>query len=226
MYLIFVGTPGSGKGTQSEQLKAKMGLIHIATGDLFREHLGNNTPLGQEAKTYMDRGALVPDELTINMVRDRLERGDITSGVIFDGFPRTIAQADALITLLEEKGESIDAALHFDVSDEEIVRRLSGRVICRKCNLAFHKDSSPFAKCPSNQCSGEYLYQRDDDKPETILSRLAVYNQLTKPLLKYYEQKNLLVDLPGEGTIEVVTKAVVEAINRIQPAETLSASIG
>jgi adenylate kinase len=221
MYIIFVGTPGSGKGTQSEQLKSQLGLTHIATGDLFREHLGNNTPLGQEAKSYMDKGELVPDELTINMVRDRLERGDIRAGVIFDGFPRTIGQADALIALLREKGKKIDAALHFNVSDDEIVRRLSGRIMCRKCNLVFHKDSHAFSLCPTKECSGEYLYQRDDDKPEIIRSRLAIYNQLTKPLLEYYEKKGLLVNLPGEGTIEDVTKAVLEAIGKIEVTESV-----
>jgi adenylate kinase len=218
MYIIFVGTPGSGKGTQSEQLKSKLGLTHIATGDLFREHLGNNTPLGQEAKSYMDRGALVPDGLTINMVRDRLDRGDIEAGVIFDGFPRTIGQANALIALLAERGTKIDAALHFKVSDDEIVRRLSGRIMCRECNLVFHKDSHPYTVCPTDECEGEYLYQRDDDKPEIIRSRLAIYNQLTKPLLEYYEKKGLLVNLPGEGTIEEVTDAVLKAIEKVQVA--------
>lgn len=216
MYIIFVGQPGSGKGTQSEQLKAKMGLTHIATGDLFREHLGKNTPLGQEARGYMDRGELVPDELTINMVRDRLDRGDITTGVIFDGFPRTIGQADSLIALLAERGTKIDAAFNFNVVDDEIVRRLSGRVMCKKCNLAFHKDSNPFVSCPSDECKGEYLYQRDDDKPEIILSRLEVYNRLTKPLLQYYKEKGLLINLPGEGTIEEVTQALLKAIDKIQ----------
>ncbi len=221
MYIIFVGQPGSGKGTQSEQLKAKMGLTHIATGDLFREHLGNNTPLGQEARSYMDRGELVPDELTINMVRHRLDRGDITAGVIFDGFPRTIGQADALIALLAERGGKIEAAFNFNISDQEIVRRLSGRIMCRKCNHAFHKDSSPFTSCPLNECEGEYLYQRDDDRPEIILSRLEVYNRLTKPLLKYYADNGLLINLPGEGTIEEVTKALVAAIDKIEFAETV-----
>ncbi|HLF89790.1 MAG TPA: adenylate kinase [Anaerolineales bacterium] len=220
MHIIFVGQPGSGKGTQSEKLKTRIGLTHISTGDLFREHLGNNTPLGQEARGYIDRGELVPDNITINMVRERLERGDITIGVIFDGFPRTIAQADALIALLQEKGGRIDAALNFNVSDDEIVRRLSGRIMCRKCNLAFHKDSNPFTQCPINQCSGEYLYQRDDDKIEIIRSRLVTYNQLTKPLLQYYEEKGLLVNLPGEGTIEEVTKAVLEVVQKIQETET------
>ncbi len=221
MYIIFVGQPGSGKGTQSQQLTAKMGLTHIATGDLFREHLGKNTPLGQQVRGYMDRGELVPDELTINMVRHRLERGDITSGVIFDGFPRTIGQADALIALLAERGTKIEAAFNFNISDQEIVRRLSGRIMCRKCNHAFHKDSDPYTTCPSNQCTGEYLYQRDDDRPEIILSRLEVYNTLTKPLLKYYAEIGLLVNLPGEGTIEEVTHALLAAMDKIHFVETV-----
>lgn len=220
MYIIFVGQPGSGKGTQSERLKAKMGLTHIATGDLFREHLGKNTPLGQEARSYMDRGELVPDSLTINMVRDRLERGDITSGVIFDGFPRTIGQADALIALLAERGTKIDVAFNFNCSDAEIVRRLSGRQMCRKCNQVFHKESKPFTICPTDACKGEHLYQRDDDKPEIILSRLEVYNRLTKPLLQYYDQLGLLVNLPGEGTIDQVTKALTTALQEVQMPET------
>lgn len=220
MYIIFVGQPGSGKGTQSERMKEKLGLVHIATGDLFREHLGKNTPLGQEARGYMDRGELVPDALTINMVRDRLDRGDVTSGVIFDGFPRTIGQADALIALLAERGTKIDAAFNFNCSDAEIVRRLSGRQMCRKCNLVFHKESKPFVSCPDHACEGEHLYQRDDDKPEIILSRLEVYNRLTKPLLQYYDQKGLLINLPGEGTIEEVTQALVKAIDKILVPQT------
>lgn len=219
MHIIFVGQPGSGKGTQSERLKATLGLTHIATGDLFREHLGKNTPLGQEARSYMDRGELVPDSLTINMVRHRLDRGDIASGVIFDGFPRTIGQADALIALLAERGAKIDVAFNFNCTDAEIVRRLSGRQMCRKCNQVFHKDSKPFKACPTDECQGEYLYQRDDDKPEIILSRLEVYNRLTKPLLQYYDQLGLLVNLPGEGTIDHVTEALMEALGHVHVPE-------
>lgn len=219
MHIIFVGQPGSGKGTQSERLKANLGLTHIATGDLFREHLSKNTPLGQEVRSYMDRGELVPDSLTINMVRHRLDRGDIASGVIFDGFPRTIGQADALIALLAERGAKIDVAFNFNCTDAEIVRRLSGRQMCRKCNQVFHKDSKPFTACPTDECQGEHLYQRDDDKPEIILSRLEVYNRLTKPLLQYYDQLGLLVNLPGEGTIDHVTEALMEALEGVHIPE-------
>lgn len=219
MIIIFIGAPGSGKGTQAKQLQADRGLTHIATGDLFREHLNHHTALGEQARAYMKRGELVPDEITIEMVRERLNRGDITAGVIFDGFPRTIAQADALAALLKEKGEQIHAVLHFKVSDDEIVRRLSGRIMCRKCNLAFHKESNPFTKCPYNQCSGEYLYQREDDQPEVIRSRLNTYNTQTKPLLAYYEERGLLVNIPGEGSVEEVTRAVLDALDRVETSQ-------
>ncbi len=213
MNVILLGGPGSGKGTQAKRLKTELGMTHLSTGDLFREHLDKNTPLGQKAREYMDRGDLVPDDITISMVRERLKQPDIQNGVIFDGFPRTIPQAQALDELLEAIGGKIDAVLHIQVSDDEIVRRLSGRLICRKCNATFHKEFNPFTECPygDEKCKGEHLYQREDDKPETVRARLAVYHRQTQPLIQYYQNAGLLVTIPGEGSIERVSEAILAA---------------
>ncbi|MBI1878231.1 MAG: nucleoside monophosphate kinase, partial [Chloroflexi bacterium] len=172
MNLVLIGAPGAGKGTQADKVAAKFGIQHIATGDLFRENLKNETELGKLAKTYMDRGELVPDDVTEAMVRERLARPDTTNGVVFDGFPRTPAQAEALNDILTGLNRRLDGVLYIKVSDEEIVSRLSGRLICRECQTPFHKIYNPFKTCPFGKCQGEYLYQRDDDKEETIRARL------------------------------------------------------
>ena len=213
MIIILFGTPGSGKGTQSEQLKKELGLVHISTGDLFRHHLGENTLLGQEARVYINRGDLVPDEVTINMVRDRLLDLNSANGIIFDGFPRTYLQAEALDNLLQEMDEHIHCVLHIQVSHDEIVRRLSGRMVCGKCQKTFHKEFNPFITCPTDECEGEYLYQRDDDKPETIRARLETYDRQTAPLINYYRHLGLLKVISGEQPIEKVTQDVHDAIS-------------
>lgn len=216
MDFILFGAPGTGKGTQAEFLQAELGLTHIATGDLFREHLRNRTRLGLAAQEYMNRGQLVPDEVTIDMVRERMQRPDIKEGVLFDGFPRTLPQAEALTKLMSELGLNIDAVIHLDVPTEEIVTRLSGRFICKECQAPFHKVYNPFQTCPYNKCHGEYLYQRDDDKPETVRERLDVFYKQTRPLIEYYQSAGLLHTVSGLGEIDEVKQAILDVIKSLR----------
>jgi adenylate kinase len=211
-YIILLGPPASGKGTQAAALREYLDLPHVASGDLFRYNLKNETELGLKAKSYMDRGALVPDDITIAMVMDRLDRPDCEDGALLDGFPRTIAQAEALDEALAEKGSQVDRVLNIVVPDEEVVKRLSGRLICRECQEPFHKIFKPFETCPYGKCHGEHLYQRDDDKPETVRKRLKVYWEQTSPLVDYYKQKGILVDIDGDQSIEAVTNALKAAL--------------
>jgi adenylate kinase len=212
MNIILLGAPGSGKGTQAEHLQAALGLTHIATGDLFRDNLKNRTKLGILAETYMNKGHLVPDDVTIAMVRERLQNPDVKPGIIFDGFPRTLPQAEALSALFNEMNMKVDRVVYLSVPDDEIVERLSGRLVCRECQAPFHKVYNPFTTCPEHKCHGEYLYQRDDDKPETVRSRLDTFHKQTTPLIEYYRKANLLVEVPGSGDIEEVKKALIATV--------------
>jgi adenylate kinase len=212
MDLILIGGPGTGKGTQAELLQDKLGLVHIASGDLFRENINNGTELGLLAKGYIDQGKLVPDDVTIDMIRQRLQELDSEQGILFDGFPRTLPQAEALDHLLAELDRKIDRVIHLEVSEDEIVRRLSGRLICRECQTPFHRDFNPFTKCPYGKCTGEFLYQREDDKPETVRARLKVFQKQTAPLIEHYMKKGLLVKIDGEKSVETVFKSILEAI--------------
>lgn len=212
MNIILLGAPGSGKGTQAEHLQAALGLTHIATGDLFRYNLKNRTKLGILAETYMNKGQLVPDDVTIAMVRERLQNPDVKAGIIFDGFPRTLPQAEALAVLFDELNMKVDRVINLDVPDDEIVERLSGRLICRECQAPFHKVYNPFKTCPEHKCQGEFLYQRDDDKPETVRARLDTFHKQTAPLIEYYRKAGLLRDVPGSGDIEDVKKALIAAV--------------
>lgn len=216
MNIILLGPPGAGKGTQADLLQQELGIPHVASGDLFRYNLQNETKLGLLAKKYMDAGELVPDDVTIGMVRDRLEQPDCDDGVILDGFPRTIPQADALSELLEEMDRSLDGAINIEASQEELVRRLSGRRVCRNCGATYHVEFNPPEQesvCP--ECDGE-LYQRDDDKPETVRNRLKVYYEQTAPLIDYYRESSLLYTVDGEGDIETVNEALLEVINELR----------
>lgn len=204
--IVLVGAPGSGKGTQAEQLRTTLNLPHIATGDLFRENLKNETDLGKLAKSYMDQGRLVPDDVTEAMVQERLSRPDTQNGFILDGFPRTLPQVEALTEMMNNMNRRIAGVLFIDVSDEEIVRRLSGRVICKECQTPFHTQFNPFKKCPYNKCEGEHLYQRDDDNPATIEARLKTYHGQTAPLIDYYKEAGLLHQIPGEGELSEITE--------------------
>jgi adenylate kinase len=217
MNIVLFGAPGSGKGTQAERLEQELNLIHVASGDLFRENLNKETELGKLAKTYMDKGELVPDDVTVAMVKERLSRPDARAGVIFDGFPRTLPQAIALDQVMAEMQRRINGVLYIKVSDEEVVRRLSGRLICRECQTPFHKEFNPFQRCPFNKCEGEYLYQREDDRPETVRARLQTFHNQTEPLIDYYRQAGLLAEIDGEGPVnEVATRTLAVARGLVQ----------
>lgn len=204
MYVILLGAPGAGKGTQAQTLSQVMGLAHVASGDIFRENLRQGTEWGLLAKGYMDRGELVPDEITIKMVLERINAPDCTKGCLLDGFPRTLEQAQALDRALAERGAAIAKVLYIKVSDAELLRRLSGRWICRNCQAPYHEVNSPpkvAGKC--DQCGGE-LYQRADDTIETAKNRLEVYFAQTMPLIQYYAQASKLMEVNGEQSIEAV----------------------
>jgi adenylate kinase len=213
--IILLGGPGSGKGTQAVRLAEKLGVAHISTGDLFRENLRLATPLGQLAKQYMDKGELVPDQVTVDMVRDRFGRPDCAGGFILDGFPRTIAQADALNEVLAETGRQLTAVLCLRVRDEVLVDRLSRRWTCRSCGAVFPEFSAPPRRgCKKDVCDGE-LYQRPDDTPETQKRRIEVYNKQTAPLERYYTDLCLLIEINGERPVDAVYESAVAAVEQM-----------
>ncbi|MGD0115040.1 MAG: adenylate kinase [Dehalococcoidia bacterium] len=211
MILILLGPPGAGKGTQAVNIAKEAGLVHVATGDLFRENIRNQTELGKKAKVFVDRGELVPDEITVGMLLDRLDRPDTQKGVLLDGFPRTVDQARALDEALKQRGQAVDQVLYINVGEGEVVRRLAGRWTCRQCGAVYHHVFGP-PKVPGkcDQCGGE-LYQRDDDKPETVRNRLGVYNQQTAPLIDYYQQRGKLLEVNGEQDADAVGKDLLKA---------------
>jgi len=211
LILILLGPPGAGKGTQAALVSQEAGVAHVATGDLFRENIRNQTELGMQAKAFVDRGALVPDELTVRMLLDRLDRPDTQKGVLLDGFPRTVDQARALDEALKQRGQAVDKVLYINVGEEEVVTRLAGRWTCRQCGAVYHQVFSPpkeAGKC--DQCGGE-LYQRDDDKPETVRNRLAVYTQQTARLIDYYREQGKLLEVNGEQEAGAVGKDLLKA---------------
>lgn len=211
-YVILMGPPASGKGTQAERLQKTLGLPHVASGDLFRYNLKNETALGMKAKTYMDKGELVPDDITIAMVLDRLSRDDCEKGALLDGFPRTLAQAEALDDALAAEGNRINLVLNIQVPEEELIARVTGRRLCRSCGASYHIKFMP-PKDPGvcDKCGGE-LYQRDDDTEETARRRLEVYAAQTKPLIAYYDNQGGLVNIDGDRSVDAVTDALQAAI--------------
>ena len=211
MDFVLLGAPGSGKGTQAAFLEAELGIKHIASGDLFRDNLRNRTALGLRAEEYMSRGALVPDDITIAMLRERLQRPDASAGVLLDGFPRTMEQAIALSEMLETLSRQIDGVLYVEVPDESLVDRLSGRLICRDCQTPFHKTANPFRACPRGTCTGEHLYQRTDDAPETVRARLTTFHRQSEPVIDYYRLLNLLATISGGGSVDEVKHATLVA---------------
>ena len=214
MRLVLVGPPGAGKGTQAEHIAKHYRIPNISTGDIFRANVAERTSLGEIAKSYMDEGELVPDDLTVAMVRDRLGRDDTDGGFLLDGFPRTVPQAESLSTMLDELDVPLDVVLKITVDDDEVVRRLSGRRICRSCGRTFHVEfDPPDTEGVCDACGGE-LYQRDDDKPETVRRRLQVYREQTKPLVEYYEDRGLLRRVAGTGEVTEVTKRAIEALEQ------------
>jgi adenylate kinase len=212
MIILFLGAPGAGKGTQASIIAKKLGIPHISTGDIFREAVSKGTELGKKAKEYMDRGELVPDEIVIGIVKERIVADDCKNGFVLDGFPRTVAQAEALDQVLSEIDRKIDYVLNIVVSEDEVVKRLTGRRTCKNCGAVYHVIFNPPQKegvC--DVCGGE-LYQRDDDKEETVRNRLRVYFEKTAPLIDYYRNKGVLVDINGEQTVDEVTKEIERVI--------------
>jgi adenylate kinase len=209
--LIFLGPPGAGKGTQARELAREWGVPQIATGEMLREAVAAGTSLGREAKRIMETGALVPDDVMVGLIADRLRQPDAAGGFILDGFPRTTAQAEALDRLLKDLGQRLDAVVYFQVAEPELVRRLTGRRLCRQCQTAFHMVSAPPKRegvC--DRCGGE-LYQRDDDSEATVRHRLQVYERQTAPLLEYYRDRDLLAPIPGEGAVATIRAAIRRA---------------
>lgn len=214
MYIVLLGAPGAGKGTQAVMLTDKLKMVQVASGDLFRKALQEQTELGKKAKEYMDKGQLVPNEITIQMVLERLSAPDVKEGAILDGFPRNIEQAKALDKALKEKSRAIDKAVNIKVTEEEVLKRLSGRWICRQCQTPYQEtDKPPKVKGICDRCGGQ-LYQRDDDKPETIKKRLQVYLEETAPLINYYKKAGKLVEVVSEGGPENVNKKIVSALRQ------------
>lgn len=212
MFLILLGPPGAGKGTQAALLVETWNLAHIATGDMFREAMRSGSEVGQQAKAYYDRGELVPDELTIRMLLERISQPDCARGCLLDGFPRNLDQAKALDAALSKRSQAVDHAAYIRVGEKELVQRLSGRWTCRGCGAVYHERySPPKAAGRCDQCGGE-LYQRTDDQPETVRRRLGVYFRDTAPLVEYYRQEGKLVEVDGGQSIEAVGRALKEAL--------------
>lgn len=209
--LIFLGPPGAGKGTQARELAREWEIPHIATGDMLREARSAGTPLGQEAKAYMDRGALVPDDVIIRLIAERLGQSDAKRGFILDGFPRTIPQAEALDRLLEDLGQHLDGVIFFDVSAPELLRRLTGRRSCPQCQSTYHVVSAPPRRAGICDRCGAALIQREDDREATVRHRLGVYADQTSPLLDYYRRRGVLTTVSGEGAIDGIRQTIRRA---------------
>jgi adenylate kinase len=215
MRIVLVGPPGAGKGTQAHLLAKTLSIPHISTGDLFRANISQGTPLGVEAKGYMDRGQLVPDEVTIGMAKDRLLQSDTAGGFLLDGFPRNLAQAKALDEFLTEQGIALDGALDLEVPEDEVVKRIAGRRICRNNGAhVYHVVYNPPAvEGVCDECGGE-LYQRSDDTEESVRTRLEVYHTETEPIIDYYVQQGLVTTIPALGKVDEVTQRAVDALKK------------
>jgi adenylate kinase len=212
VHVVLLGAPGSGKGTQAGLAAEKLGISHIASGDLFRAAVNRGDELGSQVKSYMEKGLLVPDDITIKMIMQRISEPDCASGFMLDGFPRTLEQAKALDRAMGESGSEIDRVIYINVPTDELVRRLGGRFICRECQTPYHTVSSP-PKTPGkcDKCGGE-LYQRADDTPETVKKRIGVYLSDTAPLIEYYNASGKLVEISGEGNIDSISRSLIGAI--------------
>ncbi len=210
-FIVMLGPPGAGKGTQAKQLAQRMNLVHVSTGDLFRDNLKNETELGVLAQQYMNKGELVPDDVTVRMVEERLSRPDCEEGAVLDGFPRTPAQAEALDDLLAEMGSAVKVVPYIKVPDDVLVERLSGRWMSPSGRVYHEKYNPPKVKW-IDDIDGSQLYQREDDKPETVRHRIEVYNEQTSPLIAYYRDKGLLVEIDGTQSIELVTEDLTKAV--------------
>lgn len=212
MKIVMLGAPGAGKGTQADKIAEKYNIPHISTGDIFRSNIKAGTELGKKAKSFIDQGLLVPDEVTIGMLLDRIHEADCENGYILDGFPRTIPQAESLTAALKENGEAIDFALDVEVPDANIVNRMAGRRACLKCGTTYHTEfAAPKKEGICDKCGSE-LVLRDDDKPETVQKRLEVYHEQTHPLIDYYKKKGVLHAIDGTLSMETVFKNIVDIL--------------
>lgn len=212
MRLIMLGAPGAGKGTQALLLSKEYTIPQISTGDMFRGHIKNQTELGKKAKEYMDQGLLVPDELVVEIVKDRIGKEDCRNGFILDGFPRTIPQAKALDEALTKMGICLDRAVNVNVPDDHIIRRMSGRRVCPKCGASYHLEfNKPLKESICNEC-GTSLIQRDDDQEETVRKRLEIYHEQTKPLIDYYQNKGILLTVDGVGDVDEISNRIKKAL--------------
>lgn len=214
MKIIMLGAPGAGKGTQAQMIADKYKIPHISTGDIFRENVKNGTALGMEAKKYMDQGALVPDELTVRILLDRVAQDDCKNGYVLDGFPRTIPQAEVLDEAISKLGDKIDFAINVEVPDENIIRRMSGRRACLSCGATFHVEHVPPKKEGICDRCGKELVLRDDDKEETVKNRLDVYHKQTQPLIDFYTQKNILKTVDGTVDMQDVFAAITAILDK------------
>lgn len=214
MKIIMLGAPGAGKGTQAKKIAAQYSIPHISTGDIFRANIKNNTELGQKAKTYMDKGELVPDSLVVDLIMDRFKEADCANGYVLDGFPRTIPQAEALDGALKANGEKVDYAINVEVPDENIINRMSGRRACVGCGATYHIKYNPTKVEGVCDACGEKLILRDDDKPETVKNRLSVYHDQTQPLIDYYKKAGVLAEVDGTKDMEDVFNDIVNILGK------------
>ena len=215
MNIILMGLPGAGKGTQASEIVKKFPIPHISTGDMFRKAIKDETNLGKEAKSYMDRGELVPDEVTVGIVKERISEDDAKKGFLLDGFPRTIEQAEALNSIMSELDREIDAVINIEVPEEELMSRLTGRRICEKCGTTYHLVFNPPKVDGICDIDGGKLYQREDDNPETVSNRLSVNVKQSKPILEYYNEKGVLKNIDGSKDIEEVTNDVIDILDHL-----------
>jgi adenylate kinase len=189
--------------------------VHLASGDLFRDHINRETDLGLRARAHIARGELVPDDVTIGMVWERLCAPDAREGTLLDGFPRTVAQAQALDRMLHDLGTSVKGVICIEVPDEELVARIAGRLVCRECDATFHETANPFTICPESRCKGEHLYRREDDQEDVVRTRLATYHRQTEPLIEFYDRRGVLLRVPGSGSVQQVSGAIDLALDRL-----------
>ena len=216
MNIILMGLPGAGKGTQASEIVKKFPIPHISTGDMFRKAIKDETDLGKEAKSYMDRGELVPDEVTVGIVKERISEDDAKKGFLLDGFPRTIDQAESLSQIMSELDREIDAVINIEVPEEELMNRLTGRRICEKCGTTYHLVFNPPKVDGVCDIDGGKLYQRKDDNPETVSNRLSVNVKQSKPILEYYDEKGVLKNIDGAKDIDEVTKDVIDILDQLK----------
>lgn len=216
MNIILMGLPGAGKGTQASEIVKKFPIPHISTGDMFRKAIKDETELGKEAKSYMDRGELVPDEVTVGIVKERLSEDDAKKGFLLDGFPRTLEQAEALSKIMTELGRKIDAVINIEVPEEELMNRLTGRRVCEVCGTTYHLVFNPPKVDGVCDLDGGKLYQREDDNPETVAKRLEVNVKQSKPILKYYDKEGVLKNVDGSKDIQEVTGSVIDILEDLK----------